>query len=110
MTPVTELAVTRELRLSGEAAAATEARRFVASVLAGWAMSDLLDDVCIVTSELVTNALLHAGTDIEVSIVRIGERELRVGVSDSDTSGVLPPLELPTRQPSLLEDTSDDDV
>src|SRR3954453_4656244 len=95
---VTELAVTRRLRLSGKAAAASEARRFVAAVLADWAVPDLIDDACIVTSELVTNALLHAGTDIEITIGRTDARGLRVGVTDSDTSGVLPPLELPTRR------------
>ncbi|MFJ8543862.1 ATP-binding protein [Streptomyces sp. NPDC093586] len=40
--------------------AVREARRFTSRTLDGWEMSDRFDDVCLVVSELVTNALRHA--------------------------------------------------
>ncbi|WP_281905752.1 ATP-binding protein [Streptomyces olivaceus] len=40
--------------------AVREARRFTRRVLEGWDTGDRFDDVCLVVSELVTNALRHA--------------------------------------------------
>lgn len=40
--------------------AVREARGFTRRTLDGWGMSDRFDDVCLVVSELVTNALRHA--------------------------------------------------
>jgi anti-sigma regulatory factor (Ser/Thr protein kinase) len=40
--------------------AVREARRFTRTTLDGWEMGDRFDDVCLVVSELVTNALRHA--------------------------------------------------
>lgn len=39
----------------------TEARHFAVSRLAQWSLSELVDDVGLVVSELVTNALRHSG-------------------------------------------------
>lgn len=36
------------------------ARRFTRTTLTGWGLDDRFDDVCLVVSELVTNALRHA--------------------------------------------------
>ena len=38
----------------------SEARRFARDVLADWGLDELLDDVVLLTSELVTNAVRHA--------------------------------------------------
>ncbi|MYU24179.1 ATP-binding protein [Streptomyces sp. SID8352] len=40
--------------------AVREARRFTRGTLDGWDMGERFDDVCLVVSELVTNALRHA--------------------------------------------------
>ncbi|GAA4797727.1 ATP-binding protein [Streptomyces ziwulingensis] len=40
--------------------AVREARRFTRTTLDGWHLGDRFDDVCLVVSELVTNALRHA--------------------------------------------------
>nr|WP_254395020.1 ATP-binding protein [Streptomyces sp. AC512_CC834] len=40
--------------------AVRDARKFTRRTLDGWDMDDRLDDVCLVVSELVTNALRHA--------------------------------------------------
>ena len=62
--------------LPGGALASGAARRFVGAALAEWAELDLpgissptarlVDDTLIVVSELVTNAVVHAGTDVEL--------------------------------------------
>ncbi|MEO3807931.1 ATP-binding protein [Sphaerisporangium sp. B11E5] len=51
-----------ELRELGQTAAPVkEARDFTAETLAGWGLDDLSADARLVVSELVTNALRHAG-------------------------------------------------
>ena len=57
------------------------ARRFVGTVLTNWGVSDLCGDVPLLTSELVTNAVRHAASDVEVSI-DLGFGRVRVEVRD----------------------------
>ena len=63
------------------------ARAFAREVLSGWEESDAAETVLLLVSELVANAVLHAGTKVEVAMRRRGAR-LRVEVSDE--SPVLP--------------------
>jgi len=58
------------------------ARHFVASVLEEWGVQ--CDDLPLLVSELATNAVLHARSDFEVTVVRSGPR-LRVEVYDQNT-------------------------
>jgi len=67
--------------------AATQARRHVRQKLVAWELDDLVDPVVLLTSEVVTNALLHAGTVITVAVRRDGQG-VRVEVGDG--SGVQP--------------------
>lgn len=67
----------------------SEARRFAREVLAEWGLDDLLDDVVLLTSELVTNAVTHAGTPMTVAVVREADR-LRIDVFDQHPTRVLP--------------------
>ena len=57
-------------RFEQDAQSARAARRFVSQVLTGWDddEGDLTDTVTLLVSELVTNAVLHAGSDVEVSV------------------------------------------
>ena len=59
-----------------EPTAAAAARRFVRDTLQSWDLADrdrpgaleaLVDDAVLLTSELVTNAVLHAGTSVQVT-------------------------------------------
>lgn len=43
------------------------ARRFVRQVLGEWSLSHLAEDAVLLTSELVTNAVVHAGTGVELT-------------------------------------------
>ncbi len=68
------------LALPPLATSAPAARRWVADHLAGLP-GDLVDTATLLTSELVTNAVLHAETDVIVSIHQ-GDGRVRVDVAD----------------------------
>lgn len=57
------------------------ARRFVAEVLRKWRCDDILETVEIAVSELVTNALLHAHSKVDVT-VSLRSQDVRVDVVD----------------------------
>jgi serine phosphatase RsbU (regulator of sigma subunit)/anti-sigma regulatory factor (Ser/Thr protein kinase)/uncharacterized protein YigA (DUF484 family) len=63
-----------------EVASVAAARRFVRETLRGWGVDDV-DDAMLLTSELVTNAIVHAGTEVEVVCELIGG-QVRVEVHD----------------------------
>jgi anti-sigma regulatory factor (Ser/Thr protein kinase) len=69
------------------------ARRFCARTLAGWGASDeLVDSVCLVVSELVTNAVLHAGTSCELTVSgpeSVAADVVRIEVTDGDPAAPL---------------------
>jgi anti-sigma regulatory factor (Ser/Thr protein kinase) len=69
------------LSLAPEAASAAAARRFVADAIATWGHDGLADSVTLLTSEVVTNAILHAGSDIELVVHRRPDG-VRVAVRD----------------------------
>ncbi|QNP65635.1 SpoIIE family protein phosphatase [Streptomyces genisteinicus] len=57
------------------------ARAFVRDTLQGWGHADVVDDAVVLTSELVTNAVIHAGTAADVLCLR-SEDGVRVEVGD----------------------------
>ncbi|MFJ7424064.1 SpoIIE family protein phosphatase [Streptomyces uncialis] len=57
------------------------ARSFVRDTLQGWGFADIIDDAVVLTSELVTNAVIHAGTSAEVLCLRSGDT-VRIEVAD----------------------------
>ncbi|MFQ6146107.1 SpoIIE family protein phosphatase [Streptomyces seoulensis] len=57
------------------------ARSFVRDTLQGWGFGDIVDDAVVLTSELVTNAVVHAGTAADVLCLRSDEG-VRIEVSD----------------------------
>ncbi|CAL9430755.1 hypothetical protein SUDANB105_02032 [Streptomyces sp. enrichment culture] len=57
------------------------ARSFVRDTLQGWGYADIVDDAVVLTSELVTNAVVHAGTAADVLCLRT-EAGVRIEVSD----------------------------
>lgn len=68
--------------LSPEPASAKEARDFAQATLRGWALEELVEDVAVAVSELVTNALRYGRTAedqdwaIRLGLFRRGERVL----------------------------------
>lgn len=76
-------------RLSSHPTSAAAARRFVAGVLAEWRCAGAeVDAVLQCTDELVTNAILHACSDVDIVVRRDGGA-VRVEVHDRSTR---PPL------------------
>ncbi|MGH4034809.1 SpoIIE family protein phosphatase [Actinomycetota bacterium Odt1-20B] len=71
------------------------ARSFVRDTLQGWGFSDVVDDAVVLTSELVTNAVVHAGTAADVLCLR-SEDAVRIEVSDR-----YPEREIPLQQSSV---------
>jgi PAS domain S-box-containing protein len=71
------------------------ARSFVRDTLQGWGFADIVDDAVVLTSELVTNAVVHAGTSADVLCLRT-EDGVRVEVSD-----LYPDRELPVQNAAV---------
>lgn len=84
----------RELHLPEHLSSVTRARHFVRDVLLGWDLEALVEDAELGTSELVANAIRHAGTDLVLTIrvdalvtiaIQDGQPELRRPViADAD--------------------------
>lgn len=72
------------------------ARAFVRDTLQGWGYTDVVDDAVVLTSELVTNAVIHAGTAADVLCLRT-EDGVRVEIADH-----YPEREIPL-QPAALD-------
>ena len=69
------------LELEARPQSAGEARRAVESLLSRWDLDSLVDVTVLLTSEVVTNAILHARTNVVVIIV-VDVPTVRVEVSD----------------------------
>ncbi len=77
-----DLPTTRAARLlPPDGTSAGVARRMVRALLARTRMSVLTDDAELVVSELVTNALVHAGGEVSLALV-LSESGLRIDVAD----------------------------
>lgn len=73
--------MTATLRLPALASSVPKARRFVVRQLEQWSLEDLVDTVALLTSELVSNAVLHARTEITVTAIDLGGA-VQIDVSD----------------------------
>jgi hypothetical protein len=74
-----------------------DARRFVTDTLIAWGCAGLVDDAAVITTELATNAVLHARTGFTVTIARRPDGAIRLSVRDAS---LLPPR---LRHPSALD-------
>jgi anti-sigma regulatory factor (Ser/Thr protein kinase) len=79
-----------------EPTAAAAARRFVRDTLQSWVVTGaapdghgLVDDAVLLTSELVTNAVVHAGTAVHVTC-RLAEGAVEVVVRDGHPARLVP--------------------
>ena len=67
--------------LPATARSVTEARRFVLFALANWDLDSVADTAALLTSEVVTNAVLHARTPLGLVVLR-QEDGISVEVTD----------------------------
>jgi DNA-binding NarL/FixJ family response regulator len=72
------------------------ARRFVKRAIERWQVRSELDVIELLVSELVTNSIVHARSDVEVSVAVVSDR-IRVAVFDS------------SREPVALREAGPDD-
>jgi serine phosphatase RsbU (regulator of sigma subunit)/anti-sigma regulatory factor (Ser/Thr protein kinase) len=61
--------VVRRLRLPADRRTPAAARAVVRSVLAEADLSDLLDEALLLTTELSTNGVVHAGTELDIEVI-----------------------------------------
>ncbi|WP_199044432.1 ATP-binding SpoIIE family protein phosphatase [Glycomyces salinus] len=80
---------TRRLRLPADDRSPAAARAAVRAVLTESGMPELLDETLLLTTELATNGVVHAGTDINLTVAAdsIG---VRVTVTDYRSGGIEP--------------------
>lgn len=84
--------------LAPELQSAGRARKFVDETLRRWDCGDQLDVVTLLVSEVVTNAIVHAGTEVEVS-VQLTPEAVRIEVTDKESG-------LPVARDASDEDTT----
>jgi serine phosphatase RsbU (regulator of sigma subunit)/PAS domain-containing protein len=82
------------------------ARAFVRDTLQGWGFSEVVDDAVVLASELVTNAVVHAGTAAEVLCLR-HEHAVRVEVADRYPKRALPVFDGALYETALAGETYD---
>ncbi|OKJ13962.1 SpoIIE family protein phosphatase [Kitasatospora sp. CB01950] len=71
------------LPLSGDPALLRHAREFTRRTLTGWGLTSLVEPVVLLTGELLANALMHAGSPLQLRVFR--GALLTVEVSDADS-------------------------
>lgn len=70
------------IELAADASSPARARIFVADVLDRWGFASVVDAGMLLTSELVTNGVRHAGTAMRLSVRRVDDGTVRVAVTD----------------------------
>ncbi|MEV7230162.1 ATP-binding protein [Polymorphospora sp. NPDC051019] len=76
-------------RLAAAPQAPGRARELVDGACRSWGLEHVVDDAKLIVSELVSNAVEHAGTDIDVT-VRCHRGLLRLGVADRSAVAPVP--------------------
>lgn len=69
------------MTLRADASSARAARRFLRAVLQGWQCDHVIEVVLLAANELVTNAILHARTELHL-FVRLHAQAVRIEVAD----------------------------
>lgn len=82
------------LQLPAKAESTARGRQFVVTTLQQWQLETLVDAAALLTSEVVTNAVLHARSEVTVTVERVSDDCVQIAVSDG--SSFLPAR----RQPS----------
>jgi DNA-binding NarL/FixJ family response regulator len=84
--------LTAALQLPASSTSARQARAFTRETLDRWQLGDVCDDALLIVTELVTNAVTHAGSACELRLTT-GPLALRIEVTDigAGTPDPLPP-------------------
>ena len=83
--------VSTVLSVPYEASGARVARRFVEQFATGLGFDGAADDLCLIVTELVTNAIVHGKEPVELTLrYEHGEVTIEVADGDSQVEGVTP--------------------
>lgn len=80
----------KSITLPAQLQSVPQGRHFVCDALQAWGLQEVQDTAALLSSELLTNAVIHAHTELSMSI-RMDD-ELVVEVHDGGTATVLPPV------------------
>jgi anti-sigma regulatory factor (Ser/Thr protein kinase) len=80
-----EITTSTSASFAAEPPSATAARRFVTGIIGPLVRRDVTEVAALLTTELATNSVLHARTDIDVE-VSVSALQVRVEVSDAHPS------------------------
>jgi GAF domain-containing protein len=95
------------IQLSPELQSVGRARATLAQLATEWGCpEELIQDARVVLSELMSNGILHARTELQVLVSPLRGGGLRVEVHDGSSLPVVPPLEFPEPAASLLDEAS----
>jgi anti-sigma regulatory factor (Ser/Thr protein kinase) len=72
----------QSLDLPPMAHSASQGRHFVVAALQRWQLDSLVDSAALLSSEIISNAVLHARTPLTVSVERIGDDCVQISVTD----------------------------
>ncbi len=89
--------VSVELRLAPHPTAPRAARDFVSRTFLDWGVARNIPGACLVASELVTNAMVHARTNLTLSLTH-ADRRLRIAVRDASSDEPRPRRPHPERR------------
>ena len=78
-------AIEARIQLRPVATSASIARRFVATTLHTWGCAGVVEVATLLVSEVVTNAVLHARSDLELHLIS-GGHFVRIEVADGSTT------------------------
>lgn len=83
----TDTLAEQRARFPADLQSARGARHFAAATLRQWDCSEVVDSVSLLVSELVTNAIIHAHSDVDV-VLHLRPDVVRVDVIDANDEGV----------------------
>lgn len=73
------------LELAPAAASVRDGRHFVVALLTTWELPELVETAALLTSELLTNSVLHARTAITLTVTRREDGTVEIAVRDRST-------------------------
>ncbi|MDI1463443.1 ATP-binding protein [Catellatospora sp. KI3] len=80
---------TVSIALPGDSGSAVVAREFVGLLVRSWRLDEHRTDVLVLASELVSNAVLHGGGAVALTLERTG-KALRIAVADRNPAAPVP--------------------
>jgi serine phosphatase RsbU (regulator of sigma subunit) len=98
--------IARRVRLPADRRTPAAARAVVRAILAEARLTDLLDEALLLTTELATNGVMHAGTDLDIEVtadgigITVTVTDFAAGPVERLAAGAVAPPAPPTPEPT----------